>query len=203
MKKLLCVVMALAIALTLVGCGGSKPDATVKTFCDGMKKLDIKKMQSCLLDADDLDTSDFESEEMPVEFLKYVKEWASKMTYKVKESKVDGDKATVTVDFKYTDASDVMGATMQDYFAKMIAAAFSGKEYSEEEMSKMLITCLEAALKEKELKKAETTIDISLVKKDNDWKIEEASDELVNVMTSNMIGALEDMMSGFLGGLFE
>ena len=191
--------MALAIALTLVGCsGGAKPEGTVKTFCDGMKTLDIKKLQSCMVSAEELDTSDLQTEDMPDDFLKYMKQWASKMTYKVKDSKVEGDKATVTVDFQYTDASDVVAAMLQDYLAKVIAAAFSGNEYSEEELSKMMVECLETAAKEKDLKQTDTTVEFKLVKKDSDWKIDEVPEEALNIMTSNMLGALEDMFSDFL-----
>ena len=42
-----------------------------------------------------------------------------KMTYTVGESKIDGDNATVPVDIKYYDGTDLISQIMGEYFQKL------------------------------------------------------------------------------------
>ena len=145
MKRVICAVVALVMVLALAACGGGNgPKDTVKTFCEGLKAYDMKKVSACMsgdVKADDMDLS---NSGMPESISKMFKEWASKLSYKIGSVREEGGKAYVDVTFSYTDASAVFGAAIKDFFAKAMAAAMSG-QMDQEAMSKLLQECLETA----------------------------------------------------------
>ena len=55
MKKILSVVVMLSLVFSLAACGSGSPADTVKTFCEGVKKMDLKQIQRCLKDQSEAD----------------------------------------------------------------------------------------------------------------------------------------------------
>ena len=76
-----------------------------------------------------------------------------------------------------------------------MAEALSGNEVSEEEMTSLLVDCIKEAQKSVKTKTADISLDFELEKVDGNWKISNASEELANVMLSNMLESF--------GGLFD
>ena len=62
MKKVISLMLALVLALSLTACGGkaSGPEGVVSQFCKGLQELDEKAIAQCFENGDDLELSDLE-----------------------------------------------------------------------------------------------------------------------------------------------
>lgn len=175
--------------ISLTGCG-KNPKSVVNKFCAGMKSLDYAKMNECLLDPDDKITDPFEGEDEELEvFNTFIKEQSGNIKYKVLDSDVDGEEATVNVKFKYIDASPVIKSAMGEYFSQAFGMALAGA--SEEQMSNLLLTIFQQKLSETTLSTTESIVTVKCKKKDGEWKVAEVSDDIANVITCNILKAFE------------
>ncbi len=201
MKRIIAIVCALALMFSLTACGGgAKADDTVNNFCAAMKAFDIEGMQKLvsedLVGNDEMDLFGDDSEEMKPLY-DAIKEWASKLKYSVAKSEVNGDEATVTVNFTYVDASEVIAATMEDYFMQVFALAFT--DASEEDFDALLGTVLNEKIASVETGELEATVEFKCVRKDGAWLIGSIPENLYDVVSCNIINALDDVM----GGMFD
>ncbi len=191
MKKILSMIIAAAMLLMLAACGGTgTPRATVRTLCEGMKDFDYKKIAGIIEEGDESAFAEIEEDSLFSALSKYLKEWASAMKYKIGKAEVSGDTATVKVDFTYTDASDVMTLAVVNYVRQGLSMAVSGA--SEDEMIALLVSCFESAAQTVSPGTAEKSVTLTLVKKDASWKIKDAPDEIADILTSNMISAVQN-----------
>ena len=200
MKKVLCVIIALVLILSLAACGGFKkgtPEATVDTLMSAIKVLDVEKIQSVM--ANSVDPSEIGLDSVPEALMKQVKAWLSKMTYKIGTSTVNGESAEVPVDIKYIDASPVIKAALTEYMTQAVSMALSGKEVTEEAMAQLLSDIIEDKVKTEKTETAEASINIKLTKTGDDWKVSDISEEIVNVILSNMLKSIEEVFGGLLG----
>ena len=61
MKKVISLMLALVLALSLTACGGKAgPEGVVGQFCKGLQELDEKAIAQCFENGDDLELSDLE-----------------------------------------------------------------------------------------------------------------------------------------------
>ncbi|MFR7892729.1 MAG: hypothetical protein ACLU38_00190 [Dysosmobacter sp.] len=62
MKKVISLMLALVLALSLTACGGksSGPEGVVGRFCKGLQELDEEAIAQCFENGDDLELSDLE-----------------------------------------------------------------------------------------------------------------------------------------------
>ena len=191
MKKILSMIIAAAMLLTLAACGGTgTPGATVRTLCEGMKDFDYKKIAGIIEESDESAFAEIEEDSLFSALSKYLKEWASAIKYQIGKAEVSGDTATVKVDFAYTDASDVMTLAVVNYVRQGLSMAVSGA--SEDEMIALLVSCFESAAQTVSPGTAEKSVTLTLVKKDASWKIKDAPDEIADTLTSNMISAVQN-----------
>ena len=59
MKKVISLMLALVLALSLTACGGKAgPEGVVGQFCKGLQELDEKAIAQCFENGDDLELSD-------------------------------------------------------------------------------------------------------------------------------------------------
>ena len=189
MKKIISIVITITMVVMLTACGGTNsPEATVKTFCEGMKKFDSKKISSTVAGSNEDAFAKIDENSTLKSLMKQLKEWASKMKYTIGKAEIDGDTAKVKVDFQYTDASAVMTVAMADYMSKALAMALSGA--SEDSVKTLLVSCLESAAKTTDTSIAEETVTLKLIKQDSSWKITDVPEELINVFTANIVGAI-------------
>lgn len=164
MKKVIAILCMLLMVFALAACGAPKPESTVEQFCEAMKKYDVAGMNVCLVQpCEDIGEISDDDVEMPESIWNYVKESAADIHYTVNEAEVDGEKATVAVDFTYNDVSEAM----TDAFDKAVESA--------------------------EAKTATKTIEFECVLKDGEWLITEMPENVEYVLTSNVIKALEDL----------
>ncbi len=193
MKRVICAVAALVMVLALAACGGGNgPKDTVKAFCEGLKAYDMKKVSACMAGDVKADEMDLSNSGLPESISKQIKQWASKLSYKIGDVREEGGKAYVDVTFSYTDASAVFGAAIKDYFAKAMAAAMSG-QMDQEAMSKLFQECLETAAKENQTATGTASVTLELTEMTSGWKISKIPEEVVTVATFNILSSIKNL----------
>ena len=185
MKKVLAVVLALALELSMCACGKTNsPEGTVSAFCDAMKSFDFNKLKDYTkggIANTELDTSD-----VPEGLMTILKTWAKDLKYKVGKAEINGNDATVKVDFTYTDAGPILKAALADYLTKAISMALTG-DTSEEAMVKLLVECIESAQKNTKADSKQVTIPFYLEQVDGKWLVKDTASDLANVLFSNFM----------------
>ena len=102
MKKVISLMLALVLALSLTACGGkaSGPEGVVGQFCKGLQELDEKAIAQCFENGDDLELSDLEDvdsdDAVTQKIMDFMKSCAGRLKYQVGEATVDGDTSTRT-----------------------------------------------------------------------------------------------------------
>lgn len=152
LRKLMSLLIIIGIFF-VAGCSISpKPESTVSAFVDAGKKFDLNQMAIMINPSDSsgkqkvTDVMNGQKDGKATKdqyqkyFLDYFKENAAKITYSPKRSKIENDKATVTVDFKYVDGGPLLKATIGDVFSKAISSAFTGVQMKDDEMGKMFVS---------------------------------------------------------------
>ena len=195
MRRFISIILALALVFALAGCGssgnGGTPEGTVKTFCEGLKAYDFKKVAGTIKggDAGDLDPG----KNMPEAFEKYLKQWAGKLKYKIGEVKADGQNAEVTVTLTYTDASAPMAAAVKATLSEAIKAAMSG-DVSQEKMMSIMMECIDKAVKEHKTSEGTLTATIKLVQTADGWKISDIPSGVATAATFNIMGVFNNLI---------
>lgn len=181
MKKtvLALLMIMLFIPMMLTGCKSETPTDVVNTYFSSIKKSDSKEAQKLIEDtiSDEIlneetgttstqdKTSDTSKKEDSEKLDESLKMYLSKIDAKVLSEKVNKDKATVKVEIKAPNYSNLLLAVMEE----SIADTFNGKEVKQADVEKNLEEKIKTS-------KSETRSgQINLTKKDNEWKIK--SDE--------------------------
>lgn len=187
MKKtvLALLMIMLFIPMMVTGCKSETPTDVVNTYFSSIKKSDSKEAQKLIEDTisdeilneetgttstkeENTDTSKKEDSEKLDESLKM---YLSKIDAKVLSEKVNEDKATVEVEIKAPNYSDLLLAVMEE----SIADTFNGKEVKQSDVEKNLEEKIKSS-------KAETRSgQINLTKKDNEWKIK-SDEDIANLL---------------------
>ncbi|MZP43322.1 DUF4352 domain-containing protein [Heliobacterium gestii] len=182
----------------LVGCSNSpKPETTVTKFIEAGKSFNFEQTAQFINSANPNNNDRFLKITKPDKedmnnfqyFVDYFKDNAAKITYSIKSSTIEDDKATVSVDFKYINGGPLLKATVGEVFTKVLPLAFSGVEMKKEDMGPLFAAALKKQREVIPESFAEKTIDVKLIKLNNQWLINETSDELVDVFMSNFISA--------------
>lgn len=195
MRKLTGVLLLIGILL-LAGCSASKPESTVESFIESGKAFDTVQMAS-LLNPSDSGINDQLTEALGKEndsrnqfqkyFLDYFKGNAAKITYTVKESKIEKNDAVVTIDFKYIDGGPVLKTTLQDVFSKAYLAAQNDTPMQNEEIGQMLVSSMQKNIEVNNATFTSKSLSIKLVKVDKTWYISELNEDLLDVFLSNYL----------------
>ena len=202
MKKAIALVLILALTLSLTACG-SKPETAVDKFFSAVKTYDSEAMTNALIPTatDGLGSaSEYLKEStdpIAAPFMEYLKGNAAKITYEVTGAKVNGDEATVTVKCKYVDGSQLFAKIIQELFTELMTAAFSGKELTEAQMTQIGVDLLNKNLSTATETFTEKTIDISCVNVDGTWYVANVSDEMADVVSSNLFTAAKGLADSF------
>ena len=197
MKRILSLVLTLSLAITCVGCSNSSPKPVIETFCNAMQSFDMNAMATCMENANDVEdpfsNEDLENSFSSGEALNYLKDCVGKMTYEIGETGIDGNEATTTVSFSYTDISPVVTSTLGEYMSQAFALAFSGAD--ESQMADLFTNIFVEQANTVETGSATADVTFHCVKSDSEWKISDFSDEdsstITDVLTSNMVHAFD------------
>lgn len=173
-----------------------------------MQELDEKAIAQCFENGDDLELSDLEDvdsdDAVAQKIMDFMKSCAGRLKYQVGEATVDGDTATVPVEFTYVNAGSLMTEILTEYISQAWSLALSGAD------DEKLAAAFEEVFDEKttgaDFPTLTATLTIPCVQTSDGWKIsssadnsEELSAQLLDILTSNIYGALEDFGAGLLG----
>ena len=198
MKKLLCVMIAALMVLSLAACGGSSakastPEKTVGELMEAIKTLDTEKIAS-ISASGTIKISGFE--EIPDSTLEVLKSWASKLSYSIENVETNEISSTVKVAIKHADSTPVIKLAIDDYIQKVVSMTLSGEAYDQDKLVSMLYESIDEMAAKTETDTAETEAEVGLVLKDGTWMIDTLSSEFTDVATSNMITAAQSILAG-------
>lgn len=134
MKKVISLMLALVLALSLTACGGkaSGPEGVVGQFCKGLQELDEKAIAQCFENGDDLELSELEDvdsdDAVAQKIMDFMKSCAGRLKYQVGEATVDSDTAKVPVEFTYVNAGSLMTDILTEYISQAWSLALSGAD---------------------------------------------------------------------------
>lgn len=195
MKKILCLILVFVLLFSLASCG-SGPSATVKKLCEGLRSYDFDKIEECVETVHEgSNLRSLESDPTTSKLMEYFKKWASGITYKIGDTNINGDSATVKVDFKYGDASDIMTSALGGLMKKALELAMKGETPSEDDVINMLLECIDEAEKTTKLGEKEATVTFELVKQGSDWKVTGPNQELLPIFTSHALDAMRNLLN--------
>ena len=195
-RRFLSLLLLTALALSLLsGCGGSgSPTVTAEEFCKGMQSFDMAAMQKCIAGDAESIAEDLTFDDPTVQrFVDYMKLSAARMTYSLGEAEISGDSATVPVTFNYLDASGILSEAMSDVMGEALNKTLSGEELTEEEITNLLSDAFQRKQEILEAAAATETVELPLVREGGAWKLREVPDEVLNILTSNIFGALGEL----------
>ena len=176
-----------------------KPEKTVESFLDSMKKMDFASMESFLQsnDLSALDNADVRN----ATYEDFFKEINTKMTYKIYKNNFDIQNGTahISVHLKYIDGTDIYKETISEFLRQIVSTAFSGDELTEEETQQKLAAILSEKAASVEDKFSETDIVYPLIKTSDQWKIVALDEETVKIMSANFKSVEEEINNSING----
>lgn len=214
MKKTKLLPVILIFALLFTGCGTVKPASVVESAikCLQENKLEEAREYFAKEDTDETeavekvtdgteeDTEDAVGNAFLGVMNDFAKEHAKDITYEIKDTKEDGDEATVTVNVTYKDAGAVTKLAYQDLIKQSVSSALTtslagaGGDIDESDISAMFIKSFENAQDSAAFVDKSEELKISCKKIDGKWKISDSTD-LLNVYYGNILNTLEKLTS--------
>lgn len=169
MKKIVAVLFTI---LLMTGCGKGNlmntPTKKVEMFFSNYQSLDKEVIDQ--LDKTVAEEENFNTENR-ADYKELMKKHYQNLTYDVKDEKIDGDTATVTVEIEVTDYSKTMSDA--DTYLEEHPDAFKNED-GEYDKSLFITYRLEQLKKAKD--KVKYTLDLTLSKVDEEWKLDSISD---------------------------
>ena len=166
----------LTTTLLLHGCGGKNPTDVVNQYLKKVKKADMNVAE--LVDGIE-EQEEVESKSFSEDTEKKLKKKIKGMTYKINSETIDGETAKVNVTVKGPDLNIVIAKVMQESMGFIFTQSISGTEMTEEQSNTYFDGLFSKYLDE--ITYSERTDDISLIKVDGKWKIEQ-DDSLSTLM---------------------
>ncbi|MBQ5987029.1 MAG: DUF4878 domain-containing protein [Clostridia bacterium] len=194
-KKIVSMLLAVFLLLGTVGCGSDSPEGTITAYNDAIRVLDFEKAQTYIVKESDIESTLEKNSYIADDMLPTFAEWIKTLEYKIADVTIEGDKATVTVEYTHTDASDVFKAVLADYFAQALRSALTGT--NEEDQTPLLISLFSEKAKTVETRRMKTTVVYSCIKSSGEWKIESVPTEFITVLSSNVLSVIHEMVDSF------
>ncbi len=201
MKKIVSFLVCFTLLLSVTSCFGPKPEDTVTNMFESLKSGTYDDLDEFFTDSADpesvFDLFD-DSDAMATTFKTYFTENAKSLEYTIGEvEKTSNGAVSVSVDVTYVDGSEVLTDTFQSYIEEAFSLMFS-EDFSEEKANQILID----TFNEKTAAAQPTTATKSLVfiltqDDDKEWKISNANDDFIDVITNNFMSTI-NAMSGLL-----
>ena len=171
MKKIFCM---LAAFIFLTGCGETgellnTPTKKVEMFLGNYQTLNSNVLEQL----DDIIEKDMTFDDTQKEtYRDLMKNHYKNLTYEIKDEIIDGDMATVTVEIEVTDYSKIMNEAEQYKTENKEQFNDEAGEYNETLFNDYRL----GKLKEAE-ERVKYTIDFTLTKVNEDWELDELTDE--------------------------
>lgn len=200
MKKLMCMVLAIALMVPLAGCSRASAESVVENAIQAFQSADVDAIRQSWGNTDLASSEDSAEDDVYTQQL--LELIASGLTYQITDSTEDAKAgtATVTVEFTSIDMSAVFSEWMGELVSRALGYAFlpADQQPSEEELSELSIEIFCDVAENHTDDKVTNTVDIPLSLVENEWKID-TSDEVMDAMTGGMITtftSLDDILNG-------
>ena len=200
MKKLMCMVLAIALMVPLAGCSRASAESVVENAIQAFQSADVDAIRQSWGNTDLASSEDSAEEDAYTQQL--LELIASGLTYQITDSTEDAKAgtATVTVEFTSIDMNAVFSEWMGELVSQALGYAFlpADQQPSEEELSELSIEIFCDVAENHTDDKVTNTVDIPLSLVENEWKIDQ-SDEIIDAMTGGMITtftSLDDILNG-------
>ena len=200
MKKLMCMVLAIALMVPLAGCSRASAESVVEDAIQAFQSADVDAIRQSWGNTDLASSEDSAEDDAYTQQL--LEPIASGLTYQITDSTEDAKAgtATVTVEFTSIDMSAVFSEWMGELVSQALGYAFlpADQQPSEEELSELSIEIFCDVVENHTDDKVTNTVDIPLSLVENEWKID-TSDEVLDAMTGGMITtltSLDDTLNG-------
>ncbi len=191
MKKIVKILAAACAAvLLLAGCGGSN-GTPVEATEGALQAIQAADADAFYRYASEDSTLFADSETWGEGEWQLMKLMYQNLTYVIKGSSIDGDTATVTADITNTDFSQILMTAMNE----IVSATMSGEltEADEAKIADFMITSMQEAADSGNVETATETVDITLEKDGNDWKVQ-TDDALLNALGGGNLDSVTEML---------
>ena len=199
MKKIVVLILAISLCLTLASCGSSQPTPTdvVNTYLAAIKSDDTETISKVY--AGETSDADFEmadSDAYGDDLSKNLEEKFLSFDYEVKDETIDGDKATLKVLVKTYDFGDIFSQTLEEYINQAFSNLFS--DISEEELDSMMEEIMAEKLNAT-AKDYENTGTVNLTKTEDGWIIDKFADDsdFINALTGGLMDYANKLNDSF------
>jgi hypothetical protein len=210
MKKLLGLICAGIAAFSLAACGSVSPSDAVDHMLKAVKSQDADTVKSYYDGDVDTALGDFTSifdentsEDLTDDQKAILKKLTNKLLdfdYSIGEEKISGDSATVSVKFTTYKFGSMFDSVLSEYMQKAFTYAFSDTEVSDEKTEEFLYDSLEKQLDQLKEKNYTKTVDISLKKTDDGWKVEKLDGDEIDAITGGVYSTMETWSKAFDSG---
>ena len=194
-KIILYVLFMLCMAMSLSGCGTSRPENIVKKCFESMRKNEISQLSQYTVENTETGSeveNSTEDESYVISVVRtYAEKHANEIEYKIKSSEVLEDTATVTVEVTYNNAAPVIKLALTDVFNKALESALSGIQFDDEEMAAIFTASFQNEQESAAIVSKTETIDIKCKKVHKTWKVVDVG-KLTNIYFCNMYSALDE-----------
>lgn len=189
MKKLLCLISALALVFSLTACGGPSPADSVDTFLQAYKDQDEKMMEKVYAgDVSDFDVTDeLSAMGLSKSFQADFMEKAVKYNYLIGVQEIEGTTATVRAKITTYEIGVAAADSIEVYKEK--AASGAGKD----ELGKVMEATFTKKLDKLWQKEYAKEVIVQLEKDGESWKLcgNGENKELANAFVGNMLAVYE------------
>lgn len=194
LKSLFGLILVAVLMCNITGCGEvKKAETVVNGMFASFKVLDFDKAKEYVNVEDILSTETTETSSINGDI--FMKTLFDRLGYKIISSeKIDNETVIVKTEITAIDMKPVLG----EWFGAALQFAFENafEKISEEESNnRMEELFVEAATKE-DLATVTNTVDIKVVKVDNNWKVE-TDDKFIDSILGGLISASEELSNTF------
>lgn len=188
--KSFCIAVVLIAVLFLTGCMGPDPKDAVNTYFEAIKKVDTATVTKIMKENKNLKPNDPNQQKLMGLILK-------KLNYKILDSKVEKDTATVKTQVTAPNMQLVLGKVVAEVMPQLFSLAFTGGD-SEKIAEQMFMDAFTKKLQEKDLQFVTNDVTIHLKKdtKSKEW-IVVPDDVLLNAITGNIVKGFEELEKSF------
>lgn len=187
MKKIFTFFMLILIFLSFTACSTNSPDKTVKGMMDSVKAWDVEAMKK-YIPADkfyastDMDSTSIESA------TKLMKVFVANLSYKILDTKVEGNTATVNLEISNVDMKPVM----EEMLTQIFTLAFSGVDLTEAEGEAKVLEILTSSVDKNKTKLVTNKASLTLTKTQDGWSINEPSADFYDALLGGFISAADE-----------
>lgn len=193
LMKNLALIILIGIIFTFTGCGGSSPENTITDYFTAAQQVDVEKMSAMIVPSNKEAINNTKAlskaatEDPYYEYIQTAtKEKPVKTTWKIVESKIEGDKATVKVECNYVDMTETVSPVLLEVLSTLLEFNMNGVEVTEYEKNKIFIDAFEKQIEAMKENYETATLEIECIKQDKLWYIGEIDKNTFEVVMKGL-----------------